>query len=795
MSIPDQDTLLEKLQSLKEVDLAKRIIIPLLHTQNFDSIESRHGAGEKGTDILCVKKDEIGELDLLSVQVKRLEFSGKAPRAGHLHGVFNQLSQCMDEPIKLGDGTERRPNRIWLVSPYPLNASALEQGFSKYTQSKINRIQIVDGPRLLRLIRERAPGLLGELGDPFAAYICTVRDEVAILKEAAALRLSQNVSLLPIYVNLDLSLLSDKVAAVVGEPVKAGQRKEATTYMLPQDIVDTAQFNSTAASLLGVAPIYLELGPDAKNQLSADIRTVSIHEVDIVTGPPKAGQVKGDLGSLVQLRFEEAAFRQAVRTRTQRRLVKLRKALERGTGKSTSALLDFYSYIRTLEQLMEFRILRGVMGPARYVARPPLEYERTSLAIDVILDSRLNYQVVGDAGTGKTTLLRLLAHTQLGKGDRIPVFVPLSAMTPQHGLLGITYQSCKSSGYGGSKESLERLIRSGDILLLLDGLDEAIRRVPDIQDMILDFLREFPRTQLVITTRPWAAIQTSAVGCTVRILPFTPQQSEQFFRNWFHDRLDQAQLMVQHIKKNPNLSDAAATPLLASVLAVILSVGGKLPTSLLGLYEERFRLLLHDWDAVKGIRRDQFDVADKQFFLRKLAQHLHSKSIRATSWSDMVAVLRNNVGRIESAEEADWFLTELIRNNNVICSEPNDKWSLGHLQYQEYQAALELKENRRLKLDYYMGSGWWSKVMEMYADMTRDITPIYDGLVARYGVTWSADHPEILRQLYALLRIAPNTDHTVRRDVQKEWEYSVAVQKSFDTYQDADVIAGRGRPR
>jgi len=60
MSVLEHDKLLRKLQSLNEADLVKRIVLPLLRTYDFHSIEPRHGPHEKGVDILCLRQDELG---------------------------------------------------------------------------------------------------------------------------------------------------------------------------------------------------------------------------------------------------------------------------------------------------------------------------------------------------------------------------------------------------------------------------------------------------------------------------------------------------------------------------------------------------------------------------------------------------------------------------------------------------------------------------------------------------------------------------------------------------------------
>ena len=93
-----------------------------------------------------------------------------------------------------------------------------------------------------------------------------------------------------------------------------------------------------------------------------------------------------------------------------------------------------------------------------------------------------------------------------------------------------------------------------------------------------------------------------------------------------------------------------------------------------------------------------------------------------------------------------------------------------------------------------MGPGWWSTVIQMYTDMTRDITHIVDSLIERYGVSWLAGHPEMLQQLHELLQRAPNTDPHVRQIVDKEWEMAVTIARSFEMYADEDIMKGKGRP-
>jgi hypothetical protein len=215
MIIPDRQKLLLKLQKLSEKSLTDRILVPLFEKMEFESIEVRHGPYEKGIDILCAKKDEVEQQELLAVQVKKLKFSGNASEIGHLHNVLTQLGQCLEEPIKLKDGREGFASRAWLVSPYSLEVSALEASFAKYMKANVKRLRVIDGDMLLNLLDRKAPEILAELGNRYASYLKHLQSELTFLQEASAFQIREKVSLLPIYIHLDISVLPLRLLAIL----------------------------------------------------------------------------------------------------------------------------------------------------------------------------------------------------------------------------------------------------------------------------------------------------------------------------------------------------------------------------------------------------------------------------------------------------------------------------------------------------------------------------------------------------------------------------------------------------
>jgi hypothetical protein len=152
---------------------------------------------------------------------------------------------------------------------------------------------------------------------------------------------------------------------------------------------------------------------------------------------------------------------------------------------------------------------------------------------------------------------------------------------------------------------------------------------------------------------------------------------------------------------------------------------------------------------------------------------------------------RKVVGVVKSRKGAEYFLRELLNNNDMLFKDEYGNWGLGHLQYQEYLVALEAKENPRVSLAPYLEDSWWADTLKMYARMTLDIAPIiYDCVGTRRILDG-----EFLQILWDLLEQAPNTEARARGFLERAKDQEVAVERSFAQYSDEDILSGYGRPR
>ena len=161
---------------------------------------------------------------------------------------------------------------------------------------------------------------------------------------------------------------------------------------------------------------------------------------------------------------------------------------------------------------------------------------------------------------------------------------------------------------------LLRRLKKGDVLVMLDGLDEVpepqkLRR--KLVDSILAFERSFPGCRYVVTSRidPYRNQGWELPGFRVaELAPFSGGQIRAFLRRWYEhaaalrpNRFPEtpavrASWLERAIFRTRNLRELAGRPLLLTLMAAVHAWRGKLPDDRQQLYEEMVELLLARWE-------------------------------------------------------------------------------------------------------------------------------------------------------------------------------------------------------
>jgi formylglycine-generating enzyme required for sulfatase activity len=288
---------------------------------------------------------------------------------------------------------------------------------------------------------------------------------------------------------------------------------------------------------------------------------------------------------------------------------------------------------------------RPTLPPSDEIAL--LDLSRSLLASEAVHNHQY-LVLLGDPGGGKSTFLRHLAWALAQRGlDQLshdtalfgwdntarllPILLPLrilagriAATGAEAATVSATLRDEMTREYDVRQpdELLDQALDRGAALLLFDGLDEvSLEEVPGVSADRLTTLRAVrafaelhPRARVVITCRIRAfdAPLRACVGWPVEtIAPFTLGQIRHFVADWYTTLIErgsigrdlgetQQQTLIAAIVGNDRLDDMAGTPLLLTMMALVLSERGELPRDRPLLYERILEQLLGQWDQQRG---------------------------------------------------------------------------------------------------------------------------------------------------------------------------------------------------
>jgi len=174
-------------------------------------------------------------------------------------------------------------------------------------------------------------------------------------------------------------------------------------------------------------------------------------------------------------------------------------------------------------------------------------YNTPTMPITYLLQSEANVLITGELGAGKTTALAYLAFTCLSgkiqtRSKRLPIFLHVNELEigskskedPLSPIIEAVRNSSSASLARSISRFLRRHLRQGEVLLLLDGLDELpSNEIRSIADWLKQIHTEYPQHQIIVAGPPRGYDGILKAGLfPISIAPWNEQDLERYLEKW-----------------------------------------------------------------------------------------------------------------------------------------------------------------------------------------------------------------------------------------------------------------------
>lgn len=385
-----------------------------------------------------------------------------------------------------------------------------------------------------------------------------------------------------------------------------------------------------------------------------------------------------------------------------------KQLLRGGFSKYLTAQSGKYSHLKTLLRGNTPAYLYDIYFPLKLISE-----EETVLTekIETVFGKTNYVTLIGDAGSGKSTLVKHLFLNSIQTQFRIPVIVELRYLNvSDDSFLGYICNRILDQEIAHSKRILERMLTGGRFVFFLDGYDELNA---DVKSRVVSEIQEFSQLYddnfFLITSRPYSDIEGLQQFSNYKVKQLSREENEisGFIYKQLPNELEIAEKIVESIdtSKSDYIQSFLTNPLLLSLYILTFQSFAAIPEKKFIFYRRVIQALFSEHDSktklgfvrerLSGLSQEQFEHLLKAFcFVSYFESHF--------SWDYSYAarqlkLIKNRAGINFTVEKA----IRDLKSSIALWTEDNGLYSFAHRSLQEYFAAsfvseLDASQNKRV---------------------------------------------------------------------------------------------------
>jgi hypothetical protein len=453
-----------------------------------------------------------------------------------------------------------------------------------------------------------------------------------------------------------------------------------------------------------------------------------------------------ELASKNEKRTQRQAWERATNTYLRKLLDEVNRLNVLGKMGQTQSLGEIYTDVNLLDELSANRRYGVSELEAEFVARRAWRSEdkKRRDGLKIVAQERRLF-ILGKPGAGKTTFLKhialrtIKANAKKDGDKRLPIFVTLKELSDSgQALVPFIAEQFRRADFPEAETFVHQLLKAGDAVVLLDGLDEVNQEGQQRDQMIgwiKNFVQEFDRCQILLTCRVTAVGYSFKEFTYVEMADFSPLQQRNFIFRWFENSQDKRDCwQALHESQNETLQELARIPLLLSLLCVVFEAHKSFPAERHELYQEATQALLGDWDKQdKLIQRDSIYDGLSQQRREQLLTYIAIETFADGEFfikeERLVGLIEDYLKEVVGIPEPDgpYVLAAMEAQHGLLVERAKGIHSFSHLTLQEYFTALYIVENVEQqsglpRLMAFVGEERWREVFLMTTAMLHDAT-------------------------------------------------------------------------
>ncbi|APQ11244.1 hypothetical protein BJP27_06960 [Pseudomonas oryzihabitans] len=309
--------------------------------------------------------------------------------------------------------------------------------------------------------------------------------------------------------------------------------------------------------------------------------------------------------------------------------------------------------------------------------------------------------VIGDAGSGKSTLVKHLFLRALSEKNIIPIFIELRNLPNEKGSIEAhVKEKIIDSNISDNHRILDRMLANGKFLFFLDGYDEVTGdSKKTIVESLNNFVEKHSKNKYLLTTRPYSDIDLLPLFHNYKIEQLEKDDIDKFIEKQLREEPELADKIKKSIKeaKARYINSFLKNPLLLSLYILTYQSNASIPTKKYVFYRRVINALFseHDSKSKLGFERETRCKLQQEEFERIL------KSFCFVSYFEESFTFQHDqlVSKLELIKAKNSALkfssTDFIIDMKTAVSlwtEDGGVISFAHRSLQEYFAALFIKD-------------------------------------------------------------------------------------------------------